>query len=158
MATAEEVSKFLQQTGALAFPFNNVGDYVVGALTDMDLRQQTDMETNAPKYWTNGEPRMVLVLTLQTELQDNENDDGKRSVWCRGGNYIAASGSGTSSLVAVRDALKAAKVADLEVGGLLKMTHTGLGKPTSKGMNPPKLYTCVYEPPTKKVSVDDLLG
>src|SRR5262245_11933008 len=137
MASAEDVNKFLQQTGALSFPFESVGDSVYGVIVDMDVRQQTDMDTGDPLTFKDGTPRNLIVITLQTELQDSENDDGKRAIWCKGGNFTAVSGHGTSGATAIRDALKAANVSDIEVGGKLKFAFTGLAKASVRGYNAP---------------------
>ena len=152
----DAVNEFLKSQGAKAFSFEKMGDAVSGEIVAMDLRQQTDMETGEPLTWRTGEPRMVLVITITTELQDGETDDGQRTLWCRGGNYQVVSGKGTSSLTAVKDALRRANATDIEVGGVIGMSYTGDGKPSARGMNAPKLYTCVYQPPTRNVSLDDL--
>lgn len=156
-ASPEDISKFINSSGAKAFTFDDIGATIVGSVVDMDLREQTDPVSGEVKTWSNGQPRMVLVVTLQTELQEDEGDDGQRSVWLRGGNYQAVNGEGTSSLTALKDALKKAGVADLEQGGKLAMKYTGEGKASARGMNAPKLYMMSYQPPTKKVAMSDLL-
>lgn len=152
----DTVNEFLRSQGAKAFPFDSMGDTVKGEIVAMDLRQQTDMETGEPLTWRDGSPRMVLVVTLATEAQDDENDDGQRTVWCRGGNFTAVKGSGTSSLTAVKDALRKAGASDIEIGGVLAMQWSGEGQASARGRNAPKLYTCAYQPPTANVSIDDL--
>lgn len=152
----DDVNTFLQTQGAKAFTFEDVGATVAGEIVAMDLRQQTDMQTGEPLVWNNGQPRMVLVITLQTELQDDDNDDGQRTVWCRGGNFTVASGKGSSSLTAVKDALRRANATDIEPGGHLTVQYSGIGKSSNKGFTPPKLYTAVYKAPTRNVSLDDL--
>src|SRR5262245_43955625 len=151
----DAVREFLSG-GAKAFSFDNMGDEVYGKIVAMDIRQQTHMETGDPLFWKNGQPRNVLVVTLQTDLSDDESDDGERTVWLRGGNYTVASGSGTSSLSAVRDAMRKANVKDIEPGGTLRMAYTGDAKPTARGLNAPKLYTAEYAAPVRSVSLDDL--
>jgi len=153
--TNDAVNAFLQQQGAKAFPFENVGDTVSGRIVSTDLRQQTHMETGEPLVWRDGSPRMLLVVQLQTELQDDESDDGIRSIWARGGNFDVASGSGTSSLTAIKDAMRKAEAKTLDVGGTLAMRHSGLGV-AKKGFSPPKLYVAQYAPATKSVDVEDL--
>lgn len=152
----DAVNEFLNSQGAKAFSFDNVGDTVSGEIVAMDLRQQTDMQTGEPLVWNNGSPRMVLVVTLQTDAQDDDNDDGQRTVWCRGGNYVAEKGTGASSLTAVKDALRKANATDIEIGGHMAMQYSGVGKASNKGFSPPKLYTCVYKAPTQNVSLDEL--
>jgi hypothetical protein len=152
----DDVNKFLKEQGAKAFAFEKVGDTVSGEIVAADLRQQTSMDTNEPLFWQTGQPRNLLVLTLQTNMSDNDNDDGQRTVWLRGGNFTVASGSGTSSLLAVKDAMRRAGVSDIEIGAHLTMTHTGMGKPSNKGFNAPKLYTAEYRAAVRNVSLEDL--
>jgi hypothetical protein len=156
MSSTDEVNAFLQSQGAKAFPFENVGDAVSGIIIDMAMRQQTDINTGEPQFWADGSPKRMMVLTLQTELQADENDDGIRSVYLRGGNYTVASGKGTSSLTALRDALRAAGVKELETGGKLALAYTGTGTKSNNAFTAPKLYSCKYEAPTRNVSVDEL--
>lgn len=153
---SDDVNAFLKGQGSKAFSFENIGDEVSGEIVAMDKRQQTDMQTGEPKTFPSGEPMWVVVITLQTELQDDESDDGTRTYWARGGNYTAQSGKGSSSLTALRDALRKSGAHDLEIGGWLSAAYTGTGKASAKGFSAPKLYTCEYKPPTQKVSLEDL--
>lgn len=157
MSQTDEVNAFLHSVGAKAFPFENVGDAVSGTITDMAVRQQTDINTGEPQTWADGSPKKMLVITLQTELQADENDDGLRTVYLRGGNFTAASGKGTSSLTAFRDALKASGASDAEIGARVVIGFTGLGTRSNNAFSPPKLYTCKYEPPTRNVNIDELV-
>lgn len=157
MSTWDDANEFLMSTGAKAFPFENVGDAVTGTIVSMQKRQQTDMQTGKPAYWDNGDPKMMLMVTLQTELQDDDEDDGVRTVYLRGGNHTAVSGTGTSSLNAVRDAVKRSKsAAGIQDGATLTLSFTGIGKASSKGFNPPKLYTATYKAPTYAVDLDEM--
>ena len=153
-----EVNEFLREQGAKAFSFDAIGDAVEGEITAMDLRQQTDMQTGEPKTFDDGRPRKVMVVTLQTQTQDDENDDGLRTVWIRGGNYVAVTGKGTSSLTALKDALRRAGVGDIETGGYLRFQFTGEGKASARGFNPPKLYTADYVAPKQSISLDEMGG
>jgi hypothetical protein len=156
MATkADDVNQFLQG-GGKSFPFEEIGDRVRGQIIDMERRQQTDLQTNEPRFFPNGQPMFAVVITLQTELSEDETDDGQRTVWIRGGNYTPEKGTGASSLNALKDALRKANSKDIDINGFLEMELTGMGKQVSRGFSPPKLYTMVYEPPSKAISVDEL--
>lgn len=155
MSQRDEVAEFLMG-GGKSFPFDNIGDKVRGEITAQAKRQQTDMETGALQYWQSGEPKYMLVITLQTGLQEDEGDDGTRTVYLRGGNFTVAKGKGTSSLVAVRDAVKRAKVETTEVGGTLELAFTGEGHSTNKKFNAPKLYTAEYEPPHASIDINEM--
>lgn len=153
---SDEANDFLFGGGAKAFPFDNVGDTVSGPIVSMQKRQQTDMQTGKPAFWDDGSPKMMLMITLQTELQDSDEDDGMRSVYLRGGNHTVVSGKGTSSQVAVKDAVRRSKAERIETGGVLTLQFSGVGKQANKGFNPPKLYVASYRPPSYAVEIDEL--
>ena len=153
----DEINDFLMGTGVKAFPFEQIGDSVTGVILEMKKTQQTDMETNEPVFWNNGDPKMMLRVTLQTELNDSADDEGQRSVYLRGGNYDAVKGKGSSGLTAVKDAVKRSGTdKGIEIGGRLTLAHTGLGQAKNKGFNPPKLYSAEYVPPTYAVDLDEM--
>lgn len=153
---SSEVSDFLNQTGAKAFPFNNVGDSVSGTVAAANVRQQTDINTGEPKFFSNGNPMMVLVITLQTELRDDDDDDGLRTFWARGGKYTVANGTGTASLVAVKDALRKAGAKEPEIGATMTVTYSGNGVAATRGFSAPKLYTVDYASPVRNINLDEL--
>lgn len=152
---SDEVNDFLMGGSGKAFEFGAIGDTVSGTIVEMKKQQQTDFQTGAPAFWNNGEPKMMLRVSLQTEMQDDENDDGIRNVYLRGGNFTALKGKGTASLVAVKDAVKKSGK-PIEVGGTLTLQFSGEGPAPAKGMNPAKLYTANYQPPTYAVDMDEL--
>lgn len=152
----DEANAMLMTTGAKAFPFERIGDGVEGIIRDAKKVQQTEMTTNAPKFFPSGDPMMMVVVTLATELQESDEDDGTRTLWAKGGNATPISGHGLAMMPAIRDAVIKSGATGMESGGWLKVTHTGEGKPAVKGHNPSKLYVAEYRPPTANVSVDDL--
>lgn len=153
---SDAVRDFLSGGGAKSFGFDKLGDTCEGEITDLTVRQQTDMQTGAPQFWDDGKPKNALVITVQTDMRVDDADDGQRTVWIRGGNFVAETGSGTSSLTALKDALRTAGAQDVEVGGTIRVTHSGIGKAKNKGFNPPKLYEITYAPPSRNVSLDEL--
>lgn len=156
MSNLDEVNAFLQSQGAKAFPFEAVGDVCTGVIVDAQMRQQTDLETGEPQTWKDGSPKRMLVVTLQTELQADENDDGMRTLYLRGGNYTVANGKGTASLTAVRDAIKASGAKELEIGAKLSVGYTGNGTKSNNAFTAPKLYSAKYEPASRNVDVEEL--
>jgi len=135
----------------------DMGDTIEGTIVSIKRVQQTDFTTGAPLEWSDGSPRMQTVVELQTADGDGEDDDGKRSIWLKGGrNFEAAQGSGTSGEVALAEAAKAAGVTSIEEGSELKVACTGLSKPTTRGYQPAKLYKMKLTPAKASVSVDDL--
>lgn len=157
MPERDEINDFLMGNGAKAFPFDNMGDTVTGRIVEMKKIQQTDMESGDPQYWKNGDPKMMLRITLATDSQDSDDDEGMRSVYLRGGNPTAVKGKGTSSLVAVKDAVKkSGSTNGIEVGGTLTVQYSGEGEKTNRAYNAPKLYVASYKPPSYAVDIDEM--
>jgi hypothetical protein len=152
---SNEAQDFLFGGGGKAAKFEEVGDEVVGVITECVVGQQTDMETGAPLTWSDGSPRKQLVVTLSTDERNSDDDDGVRRIYAKGGNYEVASGTGTSMKQAIADALKKAGAGTIEEGGRLRVAHTGIGKKTNRGFSAPKLYRATYEAPKSSVSADD---
>lgn len=138
----DDVNDYLFQGGAKAFQFNNIGDAVEGRIVSAELRQQTSIE-GLKLSWDNGDPRMQLVITLATKLQDTEDDDGLRTVYAKGGRYDVQSGEGTSMRDAIADAVRTMGEKRLEEGDELVIAFTGLGV-AKRGYSQPKLYTAGF--------------
>lgn len=128
--------------GAPAFKFERghpeTGDAVVGDIVSAMPRQATEFGTNELLFWKDGSPRMEIVVTLQTELRDNdiEDDDGQRRIWLRG-----------DLLKATRAALQKAKVSGLAAGGRMGVRYIGDEK-LQNGFNAKK-YSVAYKPPAE---------
>lgn len=131
-----------------------IGDTVKGRIVSAEVRQQTDPDGNL-KFWSDGKPRQQLVVVVQTDQGDGDADDGQRTLYAKGGKYETASGTGTAMLDAIREAVKKAGAKGLDVGAVLTVKFSGLGKKTQAAFNPPKLYLAKYEPGA--VAVDDLI-
>jgi hypothetical protein len=137
-----DINDFLFQGGAKAFQFNDIGDSVEGRVVNAELRQQTSIEGNK-LTWDNGDPRMQLVITLATKLHDNDDDDGQRTIYAKGGRYDTATGEGSSMRDAIADAVRTMGEKRLEEGDELVVAFTGLGQ-AKRGYSAPKLYTAGF--------------
>lgn len=158
MNDRDEANEMLMGGGAKAFPFDSMGDTVSGSIVHYSKRQQRDLTTNALSFWDDGSPKMMLVVVLQTDLNDGPEDDGCRSVYLRAGNFVAVKGKGTSSMVAVKDAIRRAGASGLEVGANLTLQWSGEGKAPNKGFNAPKLYSASYQPAAAPaIGLDELV-
>jgi hypothetical protein len=118
--------------------FPQPGTTVVGdVIGEPEARQRTDFDDGTPLTWPNGDPRMEVVVKLQTTERDPEiqDDDGVRALHMYG-----------NMLAAVRDAVKATKAAGLQPGGRLAVTYTGDGEARGKS-KAPKLYRAQYAVP-----------
>lgn len=133
---------FFGGTGSKYFPFPTIGTTITGVVFEEPTqRQQTEIKTGEPLSWPDGNPKMVMIIPLQTELRDNADDEGKRSVW-----VTNPSGMRTAIAKALKEAgLAKPKPADL-VGGTLTLTYVKDGERAGAGLNPPKIFTAVFEP------------
>jgi len=147
---------FLFGGGGKAAKFEEVGDMVAGEILNVDVTQQTDMDTGTPLTWSDGRPREQLVIALQTELHEDDEDDGVRRIYAKGGNYEVASGKGKAMKDAIADALRKVGAKSIDEGGFLRVAYTGVGKKTNRGYSAPKLYTASYEAAKASVAVGDL--
>lgn len=153
---SQDVDKFLFGGGGKSAKFEAMGDMVSGVITSAEVKQQTSMEDNTPLTWSNGDPRMQLVIKLQTEDKVDEDDDGIRALYAKGGDFEIAEGQGKSMKSAIADAVKKANASTIVEGGTLKVAYTGEGKKTSRGYSAPKLFTAKYTPPVAGVEAKDL--
>ena len=78
------------------------------------------------------------MITLQTKERSatSDNDDGKRTLWAKGGRYEVAKGYGQSMRDAIVEAARAVGVTKTEdmIGGELAVGYTGEGKATQRGL------------------------
>lgn len=153
MSTSTDINAFLMGGGAKSAKFENVGDKISGTITAAEVTQQTDLTDGTPKTWDNGDPMMQLVVTIATDLREDEDDEGTRKLYLKGSKP-------TTSLGAVRAAIKAAGAKGLEIGGTLSVAYTGDGEPTKRGFTAPKQYAAKYTPPPAldQAAVDDIFG
>lgn len=140
-----QADTFLTGGGSASAKFPTIGSTVTGTIAKPPtVSQQTDIKTGKPLTWDNGDPREQLVVTLQTTLRDNPDDDGLRAIYVKGSKK-----AGSMSLHdAVRSAVQASGSKGLVEGGVLTVTYAGDGIASGPGMDAPKQYTATYQPPT----------
>lgn len=131
-----EVNAFLVG-GAPAAKFPEKGATVEGTILSAVVVQQTDMDGNL-LTWADGNPRMQVVVTLQTDSFDPEidGDDGMRRLFVRG-----------QMQAAVRQAIAQAGERGLARGGVLKVQYHDEKPAAKKGYSAQKLYRARYTPP-----------
>lgn len=61
--------------------YSDPGDTVTGTITKVDVKQVTNYKTKEPEFFPSGDPKKQVILTLQTSLREDADDDGKRSVY-----------------------------------------------------------------------------
>jgi hypothetical protein len=115
-----------------------VGTSYEGYITKLDSTQQRNIQDKSKlDVWPDGRPKMVALVTIQTNQRDPQvqYDDGQRTVWVSG-KYLTN---------AVKEAVRRVGAQRLDVGGYLKVTLTGYGKP-EPGFRAPRLYEVSYTP------------
>lgn len=149
-----DVNSFLMGGGARSAKFEAHGDKVTGVIIAQEVTQQTDIKTGDLKTWDNGDPMWQLVVTLQTDQRDPDDPDdtGERKVYLKGSKP-------TTSLGALKAAVKAAGAEGIDIGGTLAIAYTGDGTPTQRGFTAPKEYAAKYTPPPAvNTAVDDIFS
>lgn len=147
--------------GAPSALLKNPKDFVMGEIIAINKVAKTKFGSNDPELEDDGvTPKMQLVVILQTASRNWDKvakapqgedgspkdpglDEGKRAVYFpKYTNIFGAMGKG----------LKAAGVADIEIGGTLGVKVTEL-QDTGKG-NPLKIHEVVYKAPVAKDESD----
>lgn len=113
--------------GAPTWKFPNEGDTKTGTITaPPTARQETEYDPNnpgggAPKFFPSGDPIMGILVEVQTDERDPsvDNDTGVRTFYIEGKRLKDA----------VRNAVRNAGGAGLEVGGKLQVTLTHYDTP-----------------------------
>lgn len=149
MTQTADANAFLMQSGVKSFKFDQPNTTAKGPIFSLDMQQQRDIKDNSLKFWNDGNPMMQLRVVLQTELRDDDNDDGQRAIYVKG-----------EMQKAVRDAIRNAGASQIEVDGVLAVQYIGDGERTNPAFNPPKLFRAQYQPPVASptaVAVDDLI-
>ncbi|AEL19708.1 hypothetical protein SEA_EDUGATOR_58 [Mycobacterium phage Edugator] len=131
--------QFLAGGGAPTAKFPNQAYGTVNGgriIAEPVVEQQRDYDTGKPLTYEDGNPKLQMVVTIQTDLRDPSisDDDGKRRLFVRSGMRAA-----------VQKAVQAAGVDYLAVGGDLQVTYT-------HDDGRAKQYTAVYTPPNESQS------
>lgn len=125
--------------GAPTAKFPATGTSVTGVIKSKPkVSQQTDIN-GVEQFWPDQQPKMQIEVTVLTDERDPaiEDDDGSRRLFVKG--YM---------MNAVSDAVTAAGVDDLHVGGTLTVTFVDTKPAKQRGHSPAKLYEAKYSPPS----------
>lgn len=134
---------------AMAFMYPNDG--VTGRIiTEPKAVQQTVYDPRNPQskelaFWPSGDPKMQVIFQIQTSLRNHEGirnpdrsspDDGRRTIYLKGKHMEKATA----------EAIRAAGVDWLDVGGTVWYRYTGDDMTSLAGVKP-KLFEVRYAPP-----------
>lgn len=59
------------------------GYYVRGQILDVSVSNRTDYKTGDVLYFKDGKPKQQVVITIQTDIRDGADDDGRRRVYVK---------------------------------------------------------------------------
>lgn len=159
MSTTPTADEFLLggSSGKSAFGKDDpIGTTVSGTIIDTQIRQQTKLEDGSPLTWDNGDPRMQLVITIQTDqrIPDEPDDDGIRAIYVKG-----SKAPGSRSLHdAVRAAVQTAGADGLKPDGVLTVQLIGTEPSKTRGYNDRKLWAAAYKAPDPTAASAGFLG
>lgn len=77
----QTANDLLMGGGIRAVKFDHIGHTVVGTIVDEPkVEQMKKFESTELDFWPSGDPKMQIVVTIQTDERDasNPDDDGKR--------------------------------------------------------------------------------
>ena len=132
IAPAPSFGQLLKSGGGKA-AFNKdsmPGTIVTGTVVDIKTRQKKEYGTGKPMFSQKGNPKYEALITVQTNLQEAPDDDGRRTI------YINMWGVQQD---AIRKACEAARCEGPVEGDTFTATYVGLGQ-AQPGMSAPKLY------------------
>ncbi len=129
----------LFESSSKGVKFDTVGANVTGTVKSAPReRQQTKYGTQEPDFWPNGDPKMQILVDLQTEQRVDDSDDGERTLYVASKNMKRAIG----------EAIRAANASDIAPGGVLTVTYVGNDPASKNPANPAKLYQAQYTAPS----------
>jgi hypothetical protein len=140
-----DANELLMNSGAKSCKFEHLGDTWIGTIVDQPTaKQMTKYQSDELDYWPSGDPKMQIVVTLQTEARDPANpaDDGRRVLFIP-----------PRMMTPVREAIVRSGAKGLAIGGRLAVKWVS---GTGQGEGNPKQYAAEYEPP--QVEMGSMLG
>lgn len=126
----------LLSSGASSAKFPSIGARVGGRVVkDAEERQVRNFTTGQLEVWDDGNPKMQLVITVDTGYIDPSvpDDDGLRSIYVKG-----------KSISDLRQVTRKLRVNSIKEGGIFFATYVR-NEPTAG--QPRKVYDFEYEPP-----------
>lgn len=154
MPQQTDPDQFLMGGGVVrSAKFAQYGDTITGQVVETRITQRTDIQTKEPLTWPNGDPKLQLVVTLQTTLREDPDDDGMRNVYVSGSTQPGS----RSMHAAVADAVRAAGAETLEVGGVLSVTYDSEEASSTPGFMFKK-YRAHFQRPNPSAAAGAFLG
>ncbi len=132
---------------SISFKDAKVGDSFTGIIAELETAQVRNYESGEPEFWEDGNPKLQIVVTLDTDYAANADDDGQRKVYLFG-----------QKLQAAKTAIKEAGIEKLEKGSTFTITYSGTKPSSNKKYNDVKIYSITIVPGKSNPAVDNLLA
>ena len=123
--------------GSKPFKFDSIGDRIEGAIIALRKPQLTEFGSDRLETWPDGEPKYTVIVTVQTTLQEDGEDDGSRDIYLRSGQH-------TAFVRALKQAYQSSPGDSDLVGAVLVMKFVASER-SNKG-NDRKVYTAEITP------------
>jgi hypothetical protein len=147
MTQVQDVNALLMGSGGRSAKFEQAGDTIIGLIARVETRQMTEIGSGALRTWPDGNPRMQLVIQLQTDWQTDEEDDGLRNL------YVPIP---SQMQKAIADAVRKTGEHGLGHNGKLGIKFVRTEKPKTKGYSGQKIYSASYAAPVVSAEDDGL--
>lgn len=86
------ILKRIMERGAKPITWgDDPGQSVDGIVTVVREKQLQEYKSTRLETWEDGTPKLTPIITIDTGLQEDDEDDGLRDLYCRGGVYTALS-------------------------------------------------------------------
>jgi hypothetical protein len=132
----------------------DVGTSYTGILTeDLVKTQVIDFDSKEPKFWKNGDPVMQVVATVQTDLREDDEDNGLRRIFFKSG-----------ALTAFQTEVREKKIGRFGPGTRITITLIGFKPNKDPNMNPANVFDVTIGPeivawvPAEQRAVDNVVG
>lgn len=148
--TTDDLDRLMGPTAKSA-KFTRPGDTYSGQVVSVSVRQATEFGTGKPLVFDDGNPREQVVFIIATDLQEDPDDDGHRSVYVKGWG---------PQMRALR-AAKATLGRNPRPGDRFTATYAGDGDRPAQGGFAPKLFEYGFVPgtePAPSAELDRLIG
>ncbi len=140
MTTANEL---LMGGGAKSAKFDQLNVPVVGTIVEEPkVQQMKKYQSEEMDFWPSGDPKMQIIVTVQTDQREDDDDDGRRILFIP-----------PRMMPPVRDAIAKTGAKGLAVGGRIAVSWVS---GTGQGKGNPKVYAAEYQPP--QIDVGSLLA
>lgn len=124
--------------------FPTVGTVIGGTvIAEPVVRERTDMGTGEVLRYKDGNPKLQVVIKVQTTLSEDADDDGIRSFYIK-----------DQMRAAVGKAMQAAKAKKIEIDGVLEIACVREVPSAQRGFHPQKIYEARYTPPAASAATN----